>query len=145
MTDTDDRPLGVSFLVWLMAFWAGASILVLVIIAVGDGPVLVRGEALPRDEAMARLLTALTPMALAAAGAALALALEKPWARSAVLLPFALFAVAPVFTGTATTVAELALGALALTPVVGFLVWYLYFRPRVRTYFEALRRQEDDG
>jgi hypothetical protein len=145
MSSTDERPLGISFLIWLLAFWAGASILLLVIIAVGDGPVPMRGGFLPRDEAMARFLTALSPMALAAGGAAVALALGKSWARTAVLLPFVLAAVAPVFTGAATTVGELALGALALLPMVAGVVWYLYFRPGVAAYFEELRRKEAEG
>lgn len=142
MTYSDERPLGLHLLTWLLGFWAGATVLVMVVVVAGDGPVPLRGEFLPRDEAIARLLTALTPMALAAGGAALALALEKHWARPAVLLPFALAAVAPVFTGTATSVGELALGALALAPIVGGVAWYLYFRPKVTAYFHRLRHSD---
>lgn len=142
MTYSDQRPLGLRLLTWLLAFWAGASVLVIVVIAVGDGPVPLRGQFLSRDEALARFLTALAPMALAAGGAALALALEKHWARAAVLLPFALVAVAPVFTGTAASVAELAFGALALTPIVAVVVWYLFFRPKVTAYFDRLREED---
>jgi hypothetical protein len=82
---------------------------------------------------------------LAAGGAALALVLGKPWARSAVLLPFALAAVAPVFTGAATSLADLARGAVAMTPVVAGLAWYLYFQPGVKAYFAELRRREEEG
>jgi hypothetical protein len=142
MTHSLERPLGLRLLTWLLGFWAGASVLVIIVIAAGDGPVPLRGEFLPRDEAVARFLTALAPMALAAAGAALALALEKHWARSAVLLPFALVAVAPVFTGTATSLGELAMGAVALAPIVAAVVWYLFFRPKVTAYFDRLRESE---
>jgi hypothetical protein len=57
----------------------------------GRGPHPLSGGG-PAGRGLARILPILVPMALAAAGAALALALEKPWARSAVLLPFALAA-----------------------------------------------------
>jgi hypothetical protein len=137
-----DRPLGLGLLIWLLWFWAGASVLVILILVVGDGPVPLGGRAVARDEALARIIPILGPMALAAAGAALALALEKHWARSAILLPFALAAATPAFTGAATSVTDLALGALALAPVVAALVWYLYFRPRVVAYFNALRATE---
>jgi hypothetical protein len=137
-----ERPLGISFLAWLLAFWAGASLLVLVVIATGEGPVPLRGQFLPRDEALARFLTVLVPMALAAGGAAVALVMGKPWARSAVLLPFALVAVAPVFTGTAGSLADLAWGVLAMAPVVATVAWYLFFHRGVKAYFGELRRRE---
>lgn len=133
------RPLGLGLLTWLLWFWAGASILVILLLATGDGPIPLSGRAVPRDEAIARILPILGPMALAAAGAALALALEKHWARSAVLLPVALAAATPAFTGAAASVTDLAIGAATLLPLVGVLVWYLYFRPGVAAYFDGLR------
>jgi hypothetical protein len=145
MSDAMERPLGVSLLTWFFWFWAGASFLVLVVILVGDGPIPLSGTAVPRDEAVARLLPVLVPMGLATLGAGLALALGKHWARSAVLLPFALAAVAPAFSGAVGSLLELALGALALVPVVALLVWYLYFRPNVRSYFARLRQEEGRG
>lgn len=143
MSDPGGKPLGLSLLTWLLWFWAGASVLVLLVIGVGDGPVPLKGEFVPREEALARFLPALAPMALAAAGAALALVLERPWARSAVLLPFALAAVAPVFSGVASSVGELATGALVLAPLVALAVWYLYFRPAVVGYFVRLRDADE--
>lgn len=147
MTHIAERPLGLNLLTWLLWFWAGASALVLLVIGVGDGPVPLGGEFIPRDEAMARFLPALAPMGLAAAGAALAILLGRPWARSAVLLPFALAAVAPVFSGVASSVGELAVGALILVPMVVLVVWYLYFRPEVVRHFRELRnhRGSDRG
>jgi hypothetical protein len=138
MNEPTERPLGLSLLTWLLWFWAGAAALVLVVLVVGEGPIPLSGRAVDRQEALARILPIVVPMALAAAGAALALALEKPWARSAVLLPVALAAVAPAFTGAATSLLDVFLGALALVPVVAVLVWYLYYRPRVTEYFRHL-------
>jgi hypothetical protein len=139
-----ERPLGLGLLAWLLWFWAGASLLVLLLLAVGEGPLALSGRAVAREEALARILPILAPMALAAAGAALALALEKHWARSAILLPFALAAVTPAFTGVATSTAELATGALVMLPVVLALVWYLYFRPGVAHYFRTLRARDEE-
>jgi hypothetical protein len=143
MMDPDERPLGLALLTWLLWFWAGASALVIAVLLVGDGPIPLSGRAVPRDEAVARMVPILGPIALAAAGAALALGLRKHWARAAVLLPFALAAVTPAFTGVAASVADLAMGALALTPFVAILVWYLFFRPGVAGYFAALRETEE--
>lgn len=142
MKRTTQRPLGLQLLTWLLWFWASASLLVIGLLMIGDGPIPLGGRAVHRDEALARILPILGPMALAAAGAALALTLEKPWARSAVLLPFALAAITPAFTGVSTSLLDMALGALALLPVVAVVVWYLYFRPRVATYFDALRARD---
>jgi hypothetical protein len=145
MATTDhDRPLGLGLLTWLLWFWAGASLLVLLLLAIGEGPLALSGRAVSREEALALILPILAPMALAAAGAALALALEKHWARSAVLLPFALAAVTPAFTGVATSATELATGALVMLPIVLGLVWYLYFRPRVAAYFRMLRARDEE-
>jgi hypothetical protein len=143
MTDPVERPLGLSLLTWLLWFWAGACVLVIAVLVVGDGPIPLSGRAVPREEALARMLPILGPMALAAAGAALALGLRKHWARSAVLLPFALAAVTPAFTGVAVTVGDLARGALALSPVVALLVWYLFFQRGVADYFAGLREAEE--
>jgi hypothetical protein len=143
MMGPDERPLGLALLTWLLWFWAGASVLVIVVLLVGDGPIPLSGRAVPRDEAVARMVPILGPIALAAAGAALALGLRKHWARAAVLLPFALAAVTPAFTGVAVSVTDLAMGALALAPVVAILVWYLFFRPEVAGYFAALREVDE--
>jgi hypothetical protein len=143
MMNPDERPLGLALLTWLLWFWAGASVLVIAVLLVGDGPIPLSGRAVPRDEAIARMVPILGPIALAAAGAGLALGLRKHWARAAVLLPFALAAVTPAFTGVAASVADLAMGALALTPIVAILVWYLFFRPEVAGYFAALREMEE--
>jgi hypothetical protein len=143
MTDPVERPLGLSLLTWLLWFWAGACALVIAVLMVGDGPIPLSGRAVPRDEALARMLPILGPIALAAAGAALALGLRKHWARSAVLLPFALAAVTPAFTGVAVTVGDLARGALALSPVVALLIWYLFFQRGVTDYFAGLREGEE--
>jgi hypothetical protein len=143
MTDPVERPLGLHLLAWLLWFWAGACVLVILVLVVGDGPIPLSGRAVPRDEALARMLPILGPIALAAAGAGLALGLRRHWARSAVLLPFALAAVTPAFTGVAASVADLARGALALAPIVALLVWYLYFQRGVAAYFAYLRTSEE--
>ncbi len=145
MTDPLDRPLGLSLLTWLLWFWAGASFLVLVVIGIGQGPVPLNGTFVPREEALARFVPALAPMGLAAAGAALALVLNRPWARSAVLLPFALAMVAPVFSGVATSVGDLAIGALILVPLVVLVVWYLYFNAGAVRHFAMLRDRDGDA
>jgi hypothetical protein len=141
MSENLDRPLGLSLLAWFLGFWAGAAVVIIAVLVAGDGPLPLSGRAVPRDEALARILPILAPMALAAAGASLALALQKHWARAAVLLPFTLSAVTPAFTGVAASGLDLALGVLALVPVMAVLVWYLYFRPGVVSYFHRLRPQ----
>jgi hypothetical protein len=142
MNEPPPRPLGLSLLTWLMAFWAGASVLLILFLVLGDGPIPLSGRAVSRQEAIARIIPIFGPVALAAAGAALALALDKPWARSALLLPFALVAMAPAFTGVAATARDLALGILALVPAIALIAWYLYFRPGVAAYFDWLRERE---
>jgi hypothetical protein len=138
MTD-HPRPLGLRLLIWLLWFWAGANLLLMAGIVFGEGPVLLGGEAVSRGEATARVLPIFGPMTLAAVGAALALLLNRPWARPAVLLPFALAALAPLFTGTAETVTGFLLTALAVTPVLAALTWYLYGHGPVNAYFRKLR------
>lgn len=144
-TGTDDdtaapeRPLGISLLTWLLGFWAGAAILILITLVFGEGPVMMSGRSVRRPEAVALLVPILAPMALAAAGAALALALGKWWSRSAVLLPIALAAVAPAFSGTADTAGDLLRSIAVTLPVAALVGWYLYGRPRVTAYFRALR------
>lgn len=142
MTDPAAKPLGIHLLTWLLWFWAGAAVLVILMLLVGDGPIPLSGRAVPREEALARMLPILGPIGLSAAGAALALALRKSWARSAVLLPFALAAATPAFTGVAASVADLAKGALALAPIVAILVWYLFFQRDVARYFDSLEAAE---
>ncbi|NIP80539.1 MAG: hypothetical protein GWM90_15485, partial [Gemmatimonadetes bacterium] len=133
-----ERPLGLSLLIWLLWFWAGAIGLVFLGFAVGDGPVMMSGRAVPRGEALEALLPVLVPMGLAVIGAALALGLRRTWARPAVLLPFALTALGPALTGVgATSGGDIAMAALVLVPVIGALVWYLYFGSGPAAYFEA--------
>lgn len=132
----DERPIGVSLLIWLFWFWAGAILLLFLGLAVGDGPVMLGGRAVARGEALTAVLPALVPMALAVVGAALALALARPWGRAAALFPFALAAFGPILTGIGSvSPLEMALAALIALPVLGLLVWYLYYQPGPRAYF----------
>lgn len=141
-----ERPLGISLLTWLFWFWAGAIGLVLLGFAIGDGPIMMSGRAVPRSEALRAVLPALAAMGLAVVGAALALALERPWARPAVLLPFALAALGPAMTGVgARSPVELGLASLAVLPVLAILGWYLYARPRTTAYFDRLRSRRRPG
>lgn len=131
-----DRPLGVSLLIWIFWFWAGAIILLVSGLAFGEGPVMVDGRAASREETLASLLPALVPMALAVVGAALALTLARPWARAAALVPFALAAFGPLLTGVGDASAlGLGLTAVILLVVLGLLVRYLYYQPGPRRYF----------
>lgn len=136
-----DRPLGVSLLIWVFWFWAGALLLLVLGLAIGEGPVMVGGRAMPRAEAVRLVLPALVPMGLAVVGAALALMLRRPWARAASLFPFALAAFGPLLIGVGTVSAmDVALTTLALVPILAGLVWYLYFRPGPRAYFRGGKR-----
>lgn len=133
------RPLGISLLIWLYWFWAGAVTLVLIVLAVGEGPVMLSGRALPRSEALASVLPTLLPMGLAVFGAALALSLRGSWARPAALLPVALAAIGPALSGVGASVADTVVGALVVLPVLALLAWYLYYQPVVKAYFEGLK------
>jgi hypothetical protein len=134
------RPLGISLLIWLYWFWAGAVTLVFIVLAVGDGPVMISGRAVPRPEAVASVLPILFPMGLAVIGAALALALGKPWARPAALLPVALAAFGPALSGVGGSAGDVVLGALVVLGVLAVLAWYLYYQPAVKMYFDELKR-----
>lgn len=142
--DSNDQPLGIGLLIWLYGFWAGAVALFFLSFAIGEGPVPMGGETVPRQEALARVLPVLLPMGLAVAGAALALGLRKSWARPAVLLPVALAAFGPALSGVGTSAADMVTGALAVLPILAGMVWYLYFRPGVKRYFAGLRDRGDD-
>lgn len=140
-----ERPLGISLLIWLYWFWAGATALIFLGFAIGDGPVPMGGETIPRTEALARVLPVLLPMGLAAVGGALALGLRRVWARPAVLLPVFLAAFGPALSGVGRSLADSLLGALVLLPVLAGLVWYLYFRARTVAWFEGLKAGDDEG
>jgi hypothetical protein len=131
-----ERPLGISLLIWLFWFWAGALGLLVLGLAVGEGPVMLAGRAVPRGEALIRVLPALVPMALAVVGAALALTLARPWGRPAALFPFALAAFGPALSGVgAVTALDLVAAVSVLVPILALLVWYLYRHPGPRAYF----------
>lgn len=133
-----DRPTGIVLLIWLFWFWAGALLLLVVGLAVGEGPVLVAGRAMDRGEALRLVLPALVPMGLAVIGAALALTLRRSWARPAALFPFALAVFGPALIGIgATSVTDVVATVLALVPILAGLIWYLYFQPGPRAYFQA--------
>ena len=142
--DTSERPLGVHLLTWLFWFWTGAVALFLLGLAVGEGPVPMSGETLPRSESLARVLPVLLPMGLAALGAALALQLGRHWARPAVLLPIALAAFGPALAGIGT-LSDVLVGALAVLPILAGVAWYLYFRPSVAAYFAGLKAEEEEA
>ena len=140
-----DRPLGISLLTWLYWFWVGAIVLVFLGLAVGDGPVPISGETVPRSEALERVLPVLLPMGLAVLGAAMALGLRKAWARPAILLPVALAAFGPALSGVGVTTMDVVLGAVVVLPILGALVWYLYYQPGVKAYFADLKAGRDPG
>lgn len=140
-----ERPLGLSLLIWLLWFIAGAIVLLFLGLSIGEGPVMLSGRAASRPEALAAVFPVLLPMGLAAAGGALALGLDRPWARPAVLLPFALAAVAPGITGTAASGLDVLLSALILLPVLAALYWYLYVNREVTAWFAALRSGSAGG
>lgn len=136
-----DRPLGIRLFIWLFWFWGGAVALLVLGLVVGDGPVLVNGRALMREEALTAVLPALIPMAFAVVGAALALMLGRSWARAAAMVPFALAAFGPLLTDVGSvSVGELVVAAALLLPVLAGLGWYLYVHPEPRAYFA--RRSE---
>jgi hypothetical protein len=141
----DEQPLGIGLLIWLYWFWAGAVALFFLSFAVGEGPVPMGGATIPRSEALARVLPVLLPMGLAVIGAALALGLRWHWARPAVLLPVALAVFGPALSGVGTSVADMVTGALAVLPILGGMVWYLYFRPGVVAYFAGLKAKDSDA
>lgn len=137
MTTRTERPLGISLLIWMFWFWAGAIGLLVLGLAIGEGPVIMNDEPLRRSEALAGILPVLVPMALAVVGAALALTLRKRWARPAALFPFVLAVFGPALTGAGgVSPADMVLAALVLVPVLGGLGWYLYRRPGPRTYLD---------
>lgn len=136
MTTRTERPLGISLLIWVFWFWAGAIVLLGLGLAIGDGPVMMNGEALARREAMVAVLPVLAPMAMAVIGAALALTLRKRWARPAALFPFVLAVFGPILTGAGdVSPLDMVLAVVVLVPVMGGLGWYLYARPGPRAYF----------
>jgi hypothetical protein len=134
--DPGTPPLGIRLLTWLFWFWAGAVALVLLGFFVGEGPVMLGGHAVPRGEAVARVLPALLPMGLAVAGAALALGMGRPWGRFAALLPFIIAAFGPALSGLGSTApGDLLTSVAIVVPMVAALVWYLYFSDAGRGYF----------
>lgn len=137
-----DRPMGVRLLIWTFAFWAGAIAMVLLGLGLGEGYVVLGGETVTRGEALATVTPVLLPMGLAVAGAALALGLGRSWARPAALFPFIIAAFTPTLSRLrASGPAELGAALAVLAPVLAVLVWYLYFRPRSRAYFDQLRER----
>lgn len=135
----EDRPLGISLLIWLYWFWAGAVALVFLGFAIGEGPVMMSGRAVPRADALASVLPVLLPMGLAVIGGALALSLQRSWARPAVLLPVALAAFGPALSGVGTSVLDAVIGTVVVLALLALLGWYLYVRPAVKAYFARLK------
>lgn len=127
-----DRPLGISLLIWIYWFWAGALGLLIVTLLTGEGPVLLAGRSMVREDAVAALLPVLAPLALALVGAALALGQRRRWARVASLFPFVLAAFAPVLMIRGGTAGP---AMAAPLPLLAALAWYLYRRPGPRAYF----------
>ena len=137
---TSERPLGLSLLIWLFWFWAGAIVLVLLGFAIGEGPIMMNGGAVSRSEALGTVAPLFVPMGAAVIGAALGLGLGRRWARPAALLPFLLLGIAPSLTGGANRSPwDLVLAAVVMLPVIAALFWYLFRSPSVVAYFEAQR------
>jgi uncharacterized membrane protein len=136
------RPLGIRLLIWLYWFWAGATVLLVLALLSGDSPILLQGRPVPREEARALVLPVLVPLALAVAGAALALGQRRRWARLAALFPFVLMVFAPVLMLGGRS------GGLAMVapiPIALGLAWYLYRRPGPRAYFAAPAGRGETG
>lgn len=136
-----DRPLGIRLLVWFYWFCAGATALFLLTLAFGEGPVLMNGRAVPRDEVLVTVLPALGVVGLALVGGALALSFPRPWSRAAALFPFVLVGFAPTLTGSTTF--DLVRSVLVTLSVVMLLGWYLYARPGPRRYFGPKDGRDD--
>ncbi len=140
-----DRPLGISLIIWMYWFWAGALGLLILTLVTGQGPVLLAGRSMVREDAVAALLPVLAPLALALVGAALALGQRRRWARVAALFPFVLAGFAPVLMVRGGTAGPVMAAPL---PFLAALAWYLYRRPGPRTYFDQAGdgdRSGDDG
>jgi hypothetical protein len=134
----EDRPLGISLLIWLFWFWAGAVVLLVLGLAIGEGPVLMSGRTLDRGEALVAVLPALFPMGLAVVAAAVALTARWKWARPAALFPFVLAVFGPaLIDGGGVTSLDVVLALAVLGPILVGLVWYLYFRPGPASYLGA--------
>jgi hypothetical protein len=134
-----ERPLGLSILIWLFWFWAGAIILVLLGFMIGEGPVMMSGEAVSRREALSRIAPVFIPMGAAVLAAALGLSLGRRWARAAALLPFLLLAIAPSLVGgVERSPTDLVVAALVGIPLVAVLAWYLFVSRSVAAYYRAV-------
>jgi hypothetical protein len=135
------KPLGLRLLVWLFGFWAGAIALVLIGLSLGDAPIMMDGEAVPRAEALSRIAPILIPVGAAVVGAGLGLWLGRRWARPAALLPFLLLGIAPSLAGGSDrTPLDLIIAAAVVVPIVAVLTWYLYLSPTVSEWYATRTR-----
>lgn len=142
------RPLVLTLLMWLMAFWAGACALTLASVWLGDGPLMIDGVPTARDEVLDLLVPMLVPLGLCAAAAAMTLWIESPWARPTLLFALLLagpFATYPQWSEATNPGGAPALGLLAVTPALLLLWWYLYLKANVVAYFRALSERRYGG
>ena len=142
------RPVGLTLLTWLFGFWAGAALVALVGLWVGDGDLLVNGEPTARAIVREMLVPMLVPMALATGAAAILLWLDSAWGRPTAL--FAIFLAGPLATlprwQEATNPGGApAIGVLAVLPLLLGLGWYLYGKAEVARYFRALTDARREG
>lgn len=138
------RPLGLTLIMWFLAFWSGAAALALLSLAIGDDPVQYRGRLTPHSEVFDIFLPVLGPLALAGAAAVSALWLKRPWARWALMLVVVLTGVIPGVASVGDGPAgprEAWIGLIAMVPLGLALGWYLYLKPNVRVYFARLEEE----
>ncbi|HUG40037.1 MAG TPA: hypothetical protein VMM12_06120 [Longimicrobiales bacterium] len=142
------RPVGLTLLTWLLGFWAGAALLALAGLWLGEGDVLMNGKPTPRPLVREMLVPMLLPMALATGGAAAALWLDSAWARPATLFAFLLagpLATYPRWEEATNPGGAPLLGLLVIAPLLVGLGWYLYAKPNVAAYFRALTEARLEG
>lgn len=138
------RPLALTLVMWFMGFWAGACLLTLVSVWLGDGPIMINGAPTDRGEVLNLLTPMLLPLGLAAGAAAMTLWIESPWARPTLLFALLLagpFATFPSWNQATNPGGAPALGLLAMTPVLLLAWWYLYLKKDVVAYFKAVSRR----
>ncbi|HSH46407.1 MAG TPA: hypothetical protein VK966_11240 [Longimicrobiales bacterium] len=144
MSESNPRPAALTLTMWFMGFWAGACLLTLVSVWLGNGPIMIDGTPTARQEVLDLLMPMLLPLGLGAGAAALTIWIESPWARPTLLFALLLagpFATFPQWNEATNPGGAPALGLLATTPLLLLAWWYLYLKPNVVAYFREVSRR----